>query len=563
MVEHPSERLTDIQIARRARPKRIEEIAALLGLAPDDLDRYGDLKAKVRMGAIRRVLESKHPEGRLILVSAITPTTAGEGKTTTTIGLTQALRAIGKNATAALREPSLGPCLGMKGGAAGGGYAQVLPMEDINLHFTGDLHAVTTAHNLIAAALDNHVHFGLAPRVAVRDILWRRVVDMNDRSLRNIVIGLGGDGFARESGFDITAASEIMAALCLSSNYAELKAKIGNILLGLTLDGNPFFVRDLKVEGACAALLRDALLPNLAQTLEGGPVFIHGGPFANIAQGTNSILATKLALKLADYVVTEAGFGFDLGGEKYLDLVAPYAGFRPACLVLVASVRALKLHGGVKKIDLPKPDPDAVLRGAANLEKHVENAKKFGLRIVVAINRFPTDSDAEIAAAASLCERLGTGFAVSDVWARGGPGGEALARAVLEAADAGSPGYKPIYDWSLPVDEKIITVAKEIYGAKYVHFLPEAKRDLEKIKRLGFDRLPVCIAKTQYSFSDDPTKLGRPEGFNMNVRSIVISSGAGFLVPLTGELMRMPGLPRAPQAQVIDLTDDGEIVGLS
>lgn len=554
--------MTDIDIAKRARPRPIAEIAALLGLSPDDLMPYGDLKAKIKMPAIRRIL-SGGKEGKLILVSAITPTTAGEGKTTTSIGLAQALRKIGKNATAALREPSLGPCLGMKGGAAGGGYAQILPMEEINLHFTGDLHAVSAAHNLISAALDNHIHFRLAPRVSAQDITWRRVIDMNDRSLRKIVIGLGGDGFPRESGFDITAASEVMAALCLSTGYTELRERIGNILLGLTIDGGPFFVRDLKVQGAATVLLREALLPNLVQTLEGGPVFVHGGPFANIAQGANTILATKLALKLSDYVVTEAGFGFDLGGEKFLNLVSPIAGFRPACLALVASVRALKLHGGAKKAELSAPDPEAVLRGASNLEKHVENAKKFGMRIVVAINRFPTDSDEEIQVASSLCARIGAGFAVSDVWARGGAGGEELARQVVAAADLGSPDYKPIYDASMTPQEKIVAVAKEIYGAKYVHFLPEAKRDLEKIERLGFDKLPVCMAKTQYSFSDDPKKLGRPEGFNMNVRGVLISSGAGFLVPLTGEMMRMPGLPKVPQAQIIDMNEDGEITGLS
>jgi len=552
---------SDLEIASSAHLKKIDEIAALIGLSTDDLVVYGDYKAKIKLDSIRKILTKK--QGKLILVSAITPTPAGEGKTTVSIGLTQALRKIGKNAIVAIREPSLGPCFGVKGGAAGGGYSQVLPMEDINLHFTGDIHAVSASHNLIAAALDNHIHYRFKNRISIRDTYWKRVMDMNDRSLREIVIGLKKNGFARESGFEITAASEIMAILCLSKDYEDLKQKIGNILLAQTLeDEKPFFARDLHIAGAATALLKDALLPNLVQTIEHGPALIHGGPFANIAQGANSILATKLALSLSDYVVTEAGFGFDLGAEKFFDIVSRYGQFSPQAVVLVASARALKMHGGVKKSHLQKDNPSAIKIGACNLEKHIENAKKFNVEVMVAINKFQSDTLEEIKVIEEICNQNQVISSVVEVREKGGLGGVDLAQKLVSKLDHNTYQPKHLYEWTASVEDKINTVAKEIYGAKNVHFEAKAKSDLELIYNNNLNNLPVCIAKTQNSLSDDPKKIGRPQGFTLTVREIIISSGAGFLVPLTGEIMRMPGLPQHPSANDMDIDANGNISGL-
>lgn len=555
---------TDIEIAQEAKLKPIVEIAQQIGLESDDIIFYGDNKAKVKMSTIRRIFSQKQAKGKLILVSAITPTPAGEGKTTVSIGLAQALKIIDKKVCLALREPSLGPVLGKKGGAAGGGYSQVVPMEDINLHFTGDLHAVSSAHNLIAASLDNYLNFKKKPRLDVRTVMWPRVVDMNDRALRNIVMGLGGKagGIPRETGYDITAASEIMAALCLSTSYSDLKKKIGNILLGLTEKGYPFFVKDLNVEGAAAALLKDALLPNIVQTLENGIALVHGGPFANIAQGTNSILATKLALHTSDYVITEAGFGFDLGAEKFFDIVCPYGEFCPSAVVLVATVRALKMHGGVKVKNLKTPDVEAVRHGGENLEKHIDSIKIFGMQSVVAINRFITDSDEEIQAIEDICKKNNIDYAVVDCWEHGGQGTIELAKKVVSLIQSDVCSYKQLYSWDQPVKEKIMTIAKNIYGAEAVDFTTQAKKDLKVIEKFDFSSLPICIAKTQSSLSDNPKLLGRPKDFLVTVRKIIISSGAGFLVPLTGEMVRMPGLPKVPAAESIDINDDGEITGL-
>ena len=557
--------LSDIEIARQAHLLPIWEVAQQIGLSREDLILYGDYKAKIKMESIRRIFNEKRSSGKLILVSAITPTPAGEGKTTVSIGLTQALKYIGTNATAALREPSLGPVLGRKGGAAGGGYSQVLPMEDINLHFTGDLHAITAAHNLISAALDNYLHFNKGEkRLSVREISWPRVMDMNDRALRDIVIGLGGrtNSIPRETGFDITAASEIMAILCLSRSYSELKEKISNILLGFTEDREPFRVSDLNIQGAVTALLKDALLPNLVQTIENGPAFIHGGPFANIAQGTNSIISTRLALQLADYVITEAGFGFDLGAEKFFDIVSPYGGLCPSAVVLVVTARALKMHGGVPLQEVNQPNPEAILKGRGNLEKHIENMRKFGMQAIVAINRFTEDTEEEIRTIARICEENGIDYAVVNVWEQGGKGGVTLAEKVVEMVQGEKCHYHQLYDWNLPVEEKILTIASEIYGARAVDYTSRAKRQLKDIYKLGYDKLPVCIAKTQQSLSDNPKLLGRPKDFLVTVREIVISAGAGFLVPLTGDILRMPGLPRTPAAEKIDIDDEGHITGL-
>ncbi|MCU0612512.1 MAG: formate--tetrahydrofolate ligase [Candidatus Eisenbacteria bacterium] len=550
----------------KARP--IEEIAGLLGLNRDDLIPFGHDKAKVRMQAVSRILGAQQDPrcgcGKLVLVSAMTPTPAGEGKTTTSIGLTQAMRRIGKAATVCLREPSLGPCLGKKGGATGGGRAQVIPAHDINLHFTGDLHAVTTAHNLIAATIDNHIHFGNDLGFAPGEALWRRVLDMNDRSLREMVFGLGRVNHPiRQGGFDITAASEIMAALCLSLSYAELKERVGRMLVGFTTKGAPIILSQLGIRGAVVALLRDAMLPNLVQTLEGGPAFVHGGPFANIAQGTSSILATRLALATSDYVVTEAGFGFDLGAEKFFDIVCQYGKFAPCAVVLVATVRALKLHGGVPGKAVNQPNPEAVERGRPNLEKHIENIRKFGMRSVVALNRFPSDTDEELAVATRICAEAGEDSSVVTFFTDGGEGGLDLAEKVVTLMNAGACNYRPLYDWRLPVKDKIASVAKAMYGAEAVDYRPEAERALERIDKLGFSGLPVCIAKTQQSLSDNPELLGRPKDFLVTVRDIVVCSGAGFLVPLTGEIVRMPGLPRTPAAESIDIDDEGVISGLT
>lgn len=553
---------TDIQIAHEVKLKDIREVASQIGLSEEDLELYGKYKAKVKLDVYERL--KNQPDGTLILVSAITPTPAGEGKTTVSIGLTQGLAKIGKKAVVALREPSLGPTFGKKGGATGGGYSQVLPMEDINLHFTGDFHAVTSAHNLLASMIDNHIHHGNELKIDPRRILWKRVIDLNDRSLRDIVIGLGGtkNGFPRETGFDITAASEVMAILTLSNNYKELKEKLGNILIGFSYDKEPIYARDLRAHEAMAVLLRDAIKPNLVQTIEGVPAFIHGGPFANIAQGTNSIIATKIALKLGEFVVTEAGFGFDLGAEKFFDIVSPYGGFCPSAVVLVVTVRALKMHGGKGLSELNNPDPESVKKGLANLDKHLENIQKFGMKAVVAINRFTTDTNEEIKVIQQHVESLGFKAIVADVWAKGGEGAIDLAEAVVESVEKKECEYKKLYNWNLPVEDKIRIVAQEIYGAQAIDFTKDAKNDLKEIYRLGLDKLPVCIAKTQKSLSDNPKLLGRPKDFLVTVRQIVISSGAGFLVPLTGDILRMPGLPKEPAAVKVTLDDNGNIDGL-
>lgn len=556
---------SDIEIAREAKLRPIAEIAGKIGLNPGDLIAYGEHKAKIKMRSIQRLFAETPANGKLILVSAITPTPAGEGKTTTSIGLAEGFGKIGKKVALALREPSLGPCLGMKGGATGGGRAQVLPMEDINLHFTGDLHAVTAAHNLISAALDSHLHFSDLRGISSRKITWKRVLDMNDRALRDIVIGLGGaqNSVPRQSGFDITAASEVMAVLCLSLSYSELKEKIGNIVLGFTEENQPITVKQLKIEGAVATLLKDALLPNIVQTMEGNPAFIHGGPFANIAQGANSIMATKLAMHLSDYVITEAGFGFDLGAEKFFDIVCRYGNFHPATVVLVATARALKMHGGMPKTELKTPNPAAVLAGRGNLEKHIENIRKFGLKPVVAINRFVTDTEEELEALALICREKGAAFARINSWEEGGSGATELARLVADVADANQVKFTPLYEWEMPVEKKIERIATEVYGASHVDFLPQAKKDLKIINEFGYNNLPICVAKTQNSLSDNPQLLGRPKDFLVTVREIIISAGAGFLVPLTGNIMRMPGLPRNPAAESIDIDDAGNITGLS
>ncbi len=555
---------TDIEIAKEYRLQKIESIAEQIGFGKDEIRSYGPYVAKIGMDALKRRLASKN-KGKLILVSAITPTPAGEGKTTTSIALTQGLAKIGKKSMVALREPSLGPVFGVKGGATGGGHSQVLPMEDINLHFTGDLHAITAAHNLIAAALDNRLHFGHSAAISPREILWPRVLDMNDRALRQTIVGLGGrtNGVPRECSFDITAASEIMAILCLSKDYEELKERIARILIAFSGDGEPIHAKDLKIEGAAAALLREALLPNLVQTGEGVPALIHGGPFANIAQGANSVLATNVALRSADYAVTEAGFGFDLGAEKFFDIVSPYGGFAPHGVVLVATVRALKMHGGVKKSELNAPNPDAVVQGSENLEKHLENIAKFGVPAVVAINRFPGDSDEEIRRIEEICRAKGAEFSVCTGWADGGAGAADLAEKTASMVDAvkDSPA-KQLYAWDASVEDKIATVAREVYGAQAVDFTSDAKKDLKRLEKFGYQKLPVCIAKTQSSLSDNPKLLGRPKDFLVTVRRILISAGAGFLVPLTGDILRMPGLPRVPAAEQIDIDADGNISGL-
>jgi len=554
--------LSDIEIAQNTKLKKITEIAASIGLSPEDLELYGDYKAKLKFSAIEKLKDK--PNGKLILVSAITPTPAGEGKTTTSIGLTQAMNKLGKKTIVAVREPSLGPVFGIKGGAAGGGYSQVLPMEDINLHFTGDMHAITSANNNLAALIDNHIHNGNELNLDPRKITWRRVMDANDRALRNIVIGLGGykEGVPRQDGFDITPASEIMAILCLSNSLEELKKKIGNIIVGYTFQNDIVRVKDLGFQGAIAALLKDALKPNLVQTIENTPAFVHGGPFANIAQGTSSIIATKTALKLADYVVTEAGFGFDLGAEKFFDIVCPYGRFCTSAVVLVATVRALKHHGGVKMKDLNKPNPEAVKKGLENLGKHLENIKKFGMQSVVAINKFYTDTDEELQLVYDYTKKQGFDAAIVDYFAKGGEGGLELAEKVEKLIKDEICELHQLYDWNLPVEKKIETVAKEIYGAEKIDFLPKAKSDLKKIKKFGYDKIPVCIAKTQKSLSDNPKLLGRPKDFLVTVREILVAGGAGFLIPITGEIMRMPGLPKKPAAANIDIDKDGKISGL-
>ena len=552
---------SDVEIAQAAKMKPIEEIASKIGLAPDDLELYGKYKAKVTLDAWQRVKD--RPDGKLILCTAINPTPAGEGKTTTSVGLADALSRRGRKAAAALREPSMGPCFGMKGGAAGGGYAQVVPMEDINLHFTGDFHAITTAHNLLAAIIDNHIQQGNALDLDVRRITWKRVLDLNDRALRHVVIGMGGKahGVPRETGFDITVASEMMAILCLSRDLMDMKERLGRIVIGYTRSGRAVRAEELGATGALTLLFKDAIKPNLVQTLEGTPVFIHGGPFANIAHGCNSIMATKFALKFADVVVTEAGFGADLGAEKFLDIKCRFAGISPDAVVIVATVRALKMHGGLSKKELEKVDMTALKKGMANLAKHIENVQKFGLPAVVAVNAFPTDTAEELDFVRRECEALGAEVALSEVWAKGGEGGEALAEKV-EAALQKKADFRYIYDEKETIPEKIGKIAREIYGAAGVDFTKEAQRELEELEALGFDKMPVCMAKTQYSLSDDAALLGRPEGFRITVRELRLAAGAGFVVALTGSILTMPGLPKHPAAMDMDITEDGRITGL-
>lgn len=554
--------LSDIEIAQQAKMQKITDVAAKLGISEDDIELYGKYKAKLSYDLIRRVKDKK--DGKLILVTAITPTPAGEGKSTTTVGLAQGLAKLGKKVIVALREPSLGPCMGIKGGAAGGGYSQVVPMEDINLHFTGDFHAITSAHMLLAAMLDNHIQQGNALNIDPRRIAWKRVVDMNDRELRNIVVGLGGKahGVPRQDGFDITVASEVMAILCLASSLHDLKERLAKIIVAYDYNGNPVTAGQIKAQGAMAALLKDAIKPNLVQTLENVPAIIHGGPFANIAHGCNSVMATQTGLKLADYTITEAGFGADLGAEKFFDIKCRYAGLKPDAAVIVATVRALKMHGGVPKTDLKTPNVEAVKKGLVNLEKHIENVKKFGVPCVVAINIFAQDTAEELEAVREHCAKHGVNVALSDVFAKGGEGGIDLAKEVIALADSGESKFAPIYPLEMSLKGKIETIAKEIYGADGVNYTKEADKALKEFEELGYGNLPICMAKTQYSFSDDPALLGRPSGFKITIRNCRIAAGAGFIVVLTGDVMTMPGLPKVPAAEKIDVTDDGVISGL-
>lgn len=551
--------MTDLDIAKKYQAKPISVIAQKLNLKTEDLELYGNYKAKLPLNT-----GHDKAQGKLILVSAISPTPAGEGKTTVSIGLHDALCKLKKQSIAVLREPSLGPVFGIKGGATGGGHSQVVPMEDINLHFTGDFAAIEKAHNLLSALIDNHIHFQLEPRLDPRSILWKRVVDLNDRALRFVNVGLGGKthGMPRESGFDITAASEIMAILCMSLDLNDLKKRLGNILVGFSFDNKAVYARDIGAEGAMTALLKDAIKPNLVQTLEGNPVLLHGGPFANIAQGTNTIIATKMGLRLADYAVTEAGFGFDLGGEKFLDLKCRAAQLVPEAVVLVATVRALKYHGGVALADLGETNADAVAEGAENLKKHLENAQKFGLPAVVAVNRFESDSDEEVQAIIDACADLGIKAVASTAWSDGGAGAVDLAKALLETIEEEENDFRFLYSLDMSIKEKIETLAREVYGAKSVSYTATAERDLKRISAIGMDQAPICIAKTQSSLSDNPKLLGKPEGFEFNVRGIEIAAGAGFVVPLSGNIMRMPGLPKSPAALRIDIDSDGNISGL-
>ncbi len=553
---------TDIQIAQEATMLPIKDVAASLGIKEDDLELYGKYKAKISDELINRT--KKNPDGKLILVTAINPTPAGEGKTTTSVGLGEAFGRLGKKALIALREPSLGPCFGIKGGAAGGGYAQVVPMEDLNLHFTGDFHAITSANNLLAALLDNHIQQGNELGIDPRQIVWKRCMDMNDRVLRNIVVGLGSkmDGMVREDHFVITVASEIMAILCLADDMADLKKRLGRIIVAYTFDGKPVTADDLQATGSMAALLKDALKPNLIQTLEHTPAIVHGGPFANIAHGCNSVRATKTALKLADYVITEAGFGADLGAEKFFDIKCRMAGLKPDAVVLVATIRALKYNGGVPKDELSSENLDALKAGIVNLEKHIENLHKFGVPVVVTLNLFVTDTKAETDFVEQFCKERGCEFALSEVWEKGGEGGIDLANKVLETIEHKESNFKVLYDDSLSLKEKIETVAKEIYGADGVTYSPAAERELKRITDLGMGDFPVCMAKTQYSLSDDAKKLGRPSGFKINVREVYASAGAGFVVAVNGSIMTMPGLSKKPAAYGIDVDDNGVITGL-
>ena len=554
---------TDIEIAQSANMKPICEIAEDLGISADELELYGKYKAKLSDELCDRLEGEK--DGKLILVTAINPTPAGEGKTTTSVGLGQAMKKIGKSAVIALREPSMGPVMGIKGGAAGGGYAQVVPMEDINLHFTGDMHAITAANNLLSAAIDNHIHQGNELDIDARTITWKRCLDMNDRALRQVVVGLGGkvNGYPREDGFMITVASEIMAILCLAKDMDDLKRRIAAIVIGYNTDGEPITAGDLKIAGAMGLLLRDAIKPNLVQTLENTPCLMHGGPFANIAHGCNSIRATKLGLKLADYCITEAGFGSDLGAEKFFDIKCRIGGLKPSCVVLVATVRALKYNGGVPKAELAKENTDALKDGIVNLGKHIENMQKYGLPVIVAINRFMTDTEEELKIIEQYCRDMSVDFSMCEVFAKGGDGGVELAEKVVEVSERGGEmNFAPIYDEKASIDEKINTIAKEIYGADGVVYTPKAKKAIARLEKQGFDKLPICMAKTQYSLSDDPSLLGRPSGFEITVREVMVSAGAGFVVALTGDVMTMPGLPKVPAANNMDIDKDGKIVGL-
>ena len=554
---------SDIQIAQEAKPQNIREIAKKLNIKEDDIDLYGKFKAKVDYNLLKQ--NNSNKKAKVILTTAINPTPAREGKTTTTIGVADALSKLGKNTLVALREPSLGPVFGIKGGAAGGGYAQVIPMEDINLHFTGDLHAIGAANNLLAAMLDNHIHQGNELNIDIRSITWRRCVDMNDRQLRNIVDGMGSrvDGVTRQDGFDITVASEVMAVFCLASDISDLKERLGKIIVAYNYEGKPVTASDLKANGAMAALLKDALKPNLVQTLEGTPAFIHGGPFANIAHGCNSVIATKMAMNLADYVVTEGGFGADLGAEKFLDIKCRMADITPSAVIIVATVRALKYNGGVSKTELNKENLEALEAGLPNLLKHVENITKvFKLPAVVAINEFPTDTEAEVNLVKEKCQELGVNVAVSKVWANGGEGGIELAKEVLRLIDEEENNFQFCYEDNLSIEEKINSIATKIYGADGVEFTPQAKKELDKLESLGFGHMPICMAKTQYSLTDDATKLGRPSGFKITVRQLNVSAGAGFIVALTGNIMKMPGLPKVPAAEKIDIDENGVISGL-
>jgi formate--tetrahydrofolate ligase len=554
--------LTDIEIAKQADIKPISDIAEKLGISADELEFYGKYKAKLPLSLLKKY-ENKE-DGKLILVTAINPTPAGEGKTTVTVGLGEAMNRIGKKAVIALREPSMGPVFGIKGGAAGGGYAQVIPMEDINLHFTGDMHAITAANNLLCAIIDNHIQQGNELRIDPRRILFKRCLDMNDRALRNVVIGLGGkvNGVPREDGFMITVASEIMAILCLSSGIKDLKDRLGSILTAYTYDGTPVYARDLNAVGSMAALLKDAIKPNLVQTLENTPALMHGGPFANIAHGCNSVTATRLALKLGDYCITEAGFGADLGAEKFLDIKCRCAGLKPSCVVIVATIRALKYNGGVPKAELSKENTVALKNGIVNLETHIENMRKYGLPVVVAINRFATDTEAEIETIEAFCKEKDVPVSLTEVFARGGEGGKELAEKVVKTIETKEAHFKPIYDEKLSIKEKLNVLAKEIYRAGDVVFTSNAEKAISEIEKLGKDKLPICVAKTQYSLSDDPQKLGSPKGFTLTVRDVRLSAGAGFIVALTGDIMTMPGLPKQPAAYKIDVDDDGNVSGL-
>ena len=553
---------SDIEIAQSAKMLPIFTVAEKMGLTEDDIDLYGKYKSKISLDVLKR--NENKQDGKLILVTAINPTPAGEGKSTVTIGLAQALCKQGKNAVIALREPSLGPVFGVKGGAAGGGYAQVVPMEDINLHFTGDMHAITAANNLLSAAIDNHIHQGNELGIDSRRITFRRVMDMNDRALRSIVVGLGGkpNGFTREDGFMITVASEIMAILCLSKNLMDLKERMGKILVAYDLKGTPIYCKDLNVNGAMALLMKDAIKPNLVQTLDNTPAIVHGGPFANIAHGCNSLLATKMALKLGDYVVTEAGFGADLGAEKFFDIKCRYGNLKPDCVVLVATIRALKHHGGVKKDKLNEPNVESLSKGIANLEKQIENIKKYGVPVIVAINKFMSDTEDEIQYIEEFCGKLGVKVALTEVWEKGADGGQELANKVLDTLENEKSNFKVLYDEKLTIKEKIHIIATEIYGADGVEYSPSANKQIAEIEKLGLDKVPICVAKTQNSLSDNPSLLGRPTNFTINVKEVKISNGAGFIVALTGSIMTMPGLPKVPAADRMDIFEDGTITGL-